>query len=69
MHVYNRKETETKSGHSSFNRVHSVKVCVCACACSRDGKYGKHSADAADFLPEGEKRRDKKRKIDTAARF
>lgn len=44
MHVYSCKQTETKSGHSSFNLSHSVNVCVCFLRVE-----GKQSADPADF--------------------
>lgn len=57
MHVYSCTQTETKSGHSSFNLPHSVCVCVCVSTVE-----GKHSADAAKFPLEGRSREGGKKK-------
>lgn len=66
MLAYSCKQTETKSGHPFFNLIHSVNVYVCVCGVLR--VEVKHSADTADFPPEGGEKRNKK-KIDTTARF
>lgn len=64
MHVYNRIQTETKSGHSSFNLIHSVNVRVRVSACSQGGRQSTVLIQL--IFPQKEW---KKRKIDTAARF
>ncbi len=73
MRVYGCKQTQTKSGHSSFNLIHSVNVCVCVCVCVHVCVFSGWKVSTVliqlIFSQKEGRGRGKKGKIDTAARF